>query len=95
MNTESVDCRRVSDYESIERPGDFYFHPVEGMAGETHLHVMLPGNTFIVIGVARGSSQMPKVWGWDGNEDKPTLQPSIHTLEHWHGWLRNGHLVSC
>ena len=24
-----------------------------------------------------------------------TLSPSIHAVGHWHGWLRNGVLVSC
>lgn len=24
-----------------------------------------------------------------------TLTPSIHAVGHWHGWLRNGMLVSC
>jgi len=34
-------------------------------------------------------------WQWDGNEDAPTITPSIHVLEHWHGWMKNGELVSC
>lgn len=37
-------------------------------------------------------------WDWDGNEEKPTLQPSVHHTyrvdgadkTHWHGWLRGG-----
>ena len=32
---------------------------------------------------------------WDGNEDKPTITPSIHAVGCWHGWCRNGRLVSC
>ena len=100
-NRESCDCRRVADYDAIERPGDFYFKPVQGLPGETAIHVMLPGHTFICIGVAcGGSTQGPPtcpgpVWGWDGNEDKPTLTPSIHTKEHWHGFLKAGRLESC
>lgn len=35
-----------------------------------------------------------KGWRWDGNEDRPTLSPSIfhHTGDgpHWHGFLRDG-----
>ncbi|HWA07934.1 MAG TPA: DUF6527 family protein [Opitutaceae bacterium] len=95
MNTESCDCRKVADYDAVERPGDFYFQKVEGMEGETQIHLMLPSHTFICLGVARGSSATPKVWGWDGNEEKPTLEPSIHTIGHWHGYLRNGRLQSC
>lgn len=32
-------------------------------------------------------------WIWDGNEDMPTLEPSVHHVGHWHGWLRNGEWV--
>lgn len=95
MNAESCDCRKVADYDSVERPGDFYFSPVQGIPGETALHIMLPGHTFICIGVNRGAPGGNRIWGWDGNEEKPTIQPSIHTLEHWHGFLRAGRLVSC
>lgn len=95
MNTESCDCRQVVDYDNVERPGDFYFKPVEGMAGETCLHIMLPGRTFICIGVARGASLTAKVWGWNGDFYKPTLSPSIHAIDKWHGHLVDGHLKSC
>lgn len=29
-------------------------------------------------------------WQWDGNREAPTLHPSIHHVDHWHGWLRAG-----
>lgn len=29
-------------------------------------------------------------WRWDGNRTRPTLDPSIHHVGHWHGWLKNG-----
>lgn len=34
-------------------------------------------------------------WNWDGNVEAPTLEPSVHHVGHWHGWLRNGVWVSC
>lgn len=34
-------------------------------------------------------------WRFDGNRQQPTLYPSIHHLECWHGWLRAGQFVSC
>ena len=44
-------------------------------------------------------------WEWDGNEDKPTLSPSVHhqftitttgeKKTHWHGWLKQGVWTSC
>lgn len=33
-------------------------------------------------------------WGWDGNEDNPTLTPSVHITGCWHGWVRAGRMVS-
>lgn len=35
-------------------------------------------------------------WHRDGDTfETLTLSPSIHAVGHWHGWLRNGMLVSC
>lgn len=34
------------------------------------------------------------VWQWDGNREAPTLTPSINVVGRWHGWLRNGELVT-
>lgn len=32
----------------------------------------------------------PPSWEFDGNEDSPTLSPSINHVGCWHGWLRGG-----
>ncbi len=29
-------------------------------------------------------------WEWDGNRELPTLTPSIHHIDHWHGFLTKG-----
>ena len=34
-------------------------------------------------------------WTWDGNEDAPTLTPSVHHVGAWHGWIRAGRMESC
>lgn len=34
-------------------------------------------------------------WNWNGSREKPTLQPSIHHRDHWHGWLTDGVWRSC
>lgn len=33
-------------------------------------------------------------WEWDGNENEPTLHPSIDGSKHggWHGWIQNGEM---
>lgn len=40
------------------------------------------------------SGNKPPVWQWDGNRESPTLTPSINVIGRWHGWLREGKLVT-
>jgi hypothetical protein len=66
--------------------------------GETSywLVIRLPGQeSACAIKLNKGEALGNRVWGWDGNFDKPTIMPSIHELEVWHGFLQNGHLKSC
>lgn len=45
----------------------------------------------------------PKAWNWDGDEDAPTITPSIRmsyalegkTIEVWHGFVTAGALREC
>jgi hypothetical protein len=92
MNTESTDCRKVAGFDQMEKPGDFYFDPRDDHEG---IVIILPGQTFVHLAVNRGAPAGARVWGWDGNEEKPTITPSIHALEHWHGYMTQGRLVSC
>lgn len=98
MNTDSVNLRRVPNPLPADfkvQPGDFSWGP-DYPEGYRYLYVCLPGDTSMsAIKVQRGSPGGQRVWGWDGNEEKPTVEPSIHWLEHWHGWLRAGRLESC
>lgn len=32
-------------------------------------------------------------WSWDGDDQRPTLTPSLHAVGIWHGWVRGGELV--
>lgn len=29
-------------------------------------------------------------WGWNGDRKRPTLEPSVNHVGHWHGWLKDG-----
>lgn len=108
-----VKANRVSGNEQLQNPGDYYFDldPV----GECHYififcpcgkcdrtyRMQLPVNTGI---------KQDRAWLWDGNEDCPTLTPSIlrrvDTQENteyeikghkcdWHGYLTQGVFRSC
>ena len=37
------------------------------------------------------------IWTWNGNEEKPTLKPSIFRTSgcKWHGWLTDGIFKEC
>lgn len=90
MNTESVNCRKVEP-GNVEQVGDFCFDEAF-----EYLYLWLPGTTGpCAIQIRRGDPGGPRIWGWDGNEDKPTLTPSIHAREEWHGFLKAGRLESC
>lgn len=94
MNNESINCRKVKYAATdggMEHAGDFCFDETF-----THIYVWLPGVSGPdALQIQRGAAGGPRVWGWDGNEDKPTLTPSIHAVNQWHGHLRAGRLESC
>ena len=88
MNTESITCRKV---DKIEKVGDFTFDDLFGM-----LYIWIPGLSGPdAIRIERGHPTSPRVWGWDGDLDLPTLTPSIHAPGQWHGYLTAGQLISC
>ena len=90
MNTESINTRAVVS-GGMEQPGDFAFAD-----DFSTLYIWLPGVSGPdAVAVQKGDPGGPRVWGWDGDVDRPTLQPSIHMPGAWHGYLRAGRLESC
>jgi hypothetical protein len=101
--------RDWSSWDQDGRPavGDFQIRDhVYVPAGKTEpvtvkqIAMVLPGGSLCIIPlrpvppeagvVNRGHS-----WTWDGNEDAPTLTPSVHHVGAWHGWIRAGRMESC
>lgn len=87
---------RVTDEDAVLAggPGVFCIREEDGI---TSLACRLPDGAFIDIAIRPlppGAPPQPS-WEWDGNQDKPTLSPSINTRDHWHGWFRSGRMVSC
>jgi len=106
VNKESCECRRVACFEEVKQVGDFCWHRVMPDGGFTddpavpigHLCIWLPGASRptdwpVQLGAASSDKYGP--WGWDGNLDKPTLYPSMHHIDNWHGHLQAGRLNSC
>jgi len=91
MNTKSLYARKVP-FGQMFQPGDFCFS--EDLS---YIYVWLPGAPGPdALRIARGPApDKERWWGWDGNEDKPTLTPSILDPGHWHGYLTAGFFRSC
>lgn len=44
----------------------------------------------------RGVERQPTLWMRQGETfEVLTLSPSLHLVGHWHGWIRNGEVISC
>ena len=91
MNKESINTRKVG-FGKMERPGDFCFAD-----DLSYIYLWLPGMSGPdAIRIHNGPDPgRDRHWGWDGNQDTPTLTPSIHAPGEWHGYLRAGRLESC
>jgi hypothetical protein len=106
-----VKSNKVAGWDDLNQPGDFY---INRSSGQTYIHFYCPcgvcGREYsCMIPIATGE-KIDKSWQWDGNEESPTLQPSIQrhvsiqeNVEHgihkhecsWHGYLTDGVFRSC
>ena len=87
MNTQSILAKKV---EELTKPGDYKFNDELD-----YIFIILPGTKHPdALQVNNGPPLGPRVWGWNGDVDNPTLEPSIGAPE-WHGYLRSGKLQSC
>ena len=85
---QDVKANRVADYEHAKNPGDFFII----IEGEHHrLHFLCPCGCGQLGGVNINQAD-PHAWRWDGNEEAPTISPSILFLDgcKWHGYLKGG-----
>ena len=74
-------------------PGEFFWDLRDG---ERAIMLALPNDagaysvtSWPITYALRNGAQ----WGWDGNEDTPTLTPSLAAPGLWHGWVRGGQLI--
>lgn len=63
-----------------------------------HLYLQTPiGLNLLPIGSNCREEWVGPCWQWNGSLEAPTLTPSIRTWtegREWHGWLREGKLVT-
>lgn len=83
-----VIANRVADYEHAKSPGDFFFVKDE----MNHLIQFLCPCGCGALGGINVDQANPNAWSWDGNEDQPTITPSVSFLSgcRWHGYLTAG-----
>jgi len=103
-NRDSCDMVRLPDNTKLytegfkAKPGDFAWQ-TNSDDGVRWLRFITPGEHYGRIPVHRSGEPPPAVhvpyWAWDGNEDRPTLSPSVHCIGAWHGFFTAGRMVSC
>ena len=78
---------------SLEQVGDFYWD----LRGGERRAIVIAIPTGTGWESSRWTIDYPNhsggQWSWDGNEDSPTLTPSIHAVGIWHGRVSNGELI--
>lgn len=92
----TTQCRLVEQPHAI---GEFCW--VRSGDGQvTGIDIILPGGSRgfgrrVIHMVTRTKPSQHPFWYWDGNEEKPTLEPSLDWAGPgpWHGSLINGALV--
>lgn len=97
---QPIAMHRVVEYSGVEKAGDFYWYLPAG-SNDRYLAFAVPSKTetnpdhylFQNLPVQQGQNISGWCWGWNGNEDKPTLTPSVHAIGHWHGWVCDGMLI--
>ncbi len=89
-------------YDTVRSAVDLWRKPREGEEAVTFKVCMLclPGGHVSIIPLrpvpaAAAAYNGGHSWQWDGNVQKPTLQPSVNSIGNWHGWIRDGRMVSC
>lgn len=91
-----------SEFEATGQVGDFYFSESEEAGVACYIAILLPkgeGKDLCILplitGERSGHEGRP-VWWWNGDQEKPTLEPSIlhYSDPPWHGFLRDGQLVN-
>ena len=116
MKCLSVDGQRLPDVEGREDETRLWDQPpgswcwrLDGPRGARALEVVLPSAYPPGPGIVHphqiATCQIQEDrWTWDGDEDRPTLTPSIlvetlwgedRTRVYWHGYMTAGRLEAC
>ena len=98
--------RPVNSLNALREPGDFFIFPRTDdprIKDIYEIAYLLPGHEKPsgmilkrVPDVTKAAQAADHVWNWDGNAQRPTVNPSIESeagSTRWHGYLVNGQFV--
>lgn len=84
-------------FHTERTPGAFYIGETDS-DGETSFWYRCPCGCGVPGLLTVGNGFKPAdgpSWKWNGSTDAATLEPSVHHVGHWHGFLTNGEWRSC
>lgn len=80
--------------EAVLQP-TFLFDDEEVDGVPMHLYFRCPNhNRRCAVALRPTKQPNGHSWQWNGDREKPTLEPSVNCVGCWHGRIRNGELVS-
>lgn len=89
-----IDMVRRRDWDELGNVGEFCWKVADG---KRVLYLAVPFDIASGYVLSRWTidhyNSCGAMWSWDGNEDAPTLTPSLHAVGVWHGWVRYGQLL--
>ncbi len=93
----NVRGRRVEDLDDLRDPGDFWLMREDGkVVGMTFMCPSGDGRRSGIRFTGHQTLQGQPTWDWDGNEDAPTLTPSLHRIgDHQATTRRPSGMASC
>jgi Family of unknown function (DUF6527) len=87
-------ARLVFAFSELQIPGDFFYEfDRHGAALRICYSCPCGCGVFTALQIAR--VKLDRSWKWNGNIPKPTLEPSINHVGHWHGYLKDGEFIEC
>lgn len=94
-NHKPIDMVRVGSVGDIRNVGQFAW--VIDKNGQRSLVVAIPSLSAMGWSITTWTidhkNHWDAQWSWDGDEDKPTLKPSLNWVNMWHGYVTKGQLV--
>lgn len=93
----TIKMNRKAALDEVRAVGDFWWRDMDG---EMYLVAIFPGevptlNGMTAVRVKGEAKPGSPTWKWDGNQDQPTLTPSVNIVGHWHGWIQAGEMRTC